>query len=141
MSIGNHIRDRSGTVLLTAVLAVAVMGSNLIAKPPSAPVRVEYSRPTVSAGEEATAVLTFRALADLDRLSVSVAVDEGLEIVSQPTEATFTNVGKGEGRDLRVTIRLTAPKQGVLAVFFKTERGVRREAGATAIVFGGGNQQ
>ena len=140
MSIGNHIRDRSGTVLLTAVLTVAMMGSSLVAKPPSAPVRVEYSRPTVSTGEEATAVLTFRALADLDRLTVSVAVDEGLEIVSQPTEATFSNVRKAEGRDLTVRFRLTA-KQGVLAVFFKTERGARREAGATAIVFGSGNER
>jgi hypothetical protein len=134
------MRNRCGTELLTAVLVAVVTGASLLAKPPSAPVRVEYTRPSVSTGEEATAVLTFRALADLDRLTVSVAVDEGLEIVSRPTEATFTNVRKGEGRDLTVTIRLTAPKQGVLAVFFKTERGARREAGVTAIVFGNATQ-
>ena len=137
MSVGNHTRDRSGTALLTAMLTVAVMGASLVAKPPSAPVRVEYSRPPVAQGEQATTVLTFRALADLDRLDVSVAVDEGIEILSEPTEATFTNVKKGEGRELSVTFRLTAPKEGILSVFFKSERGTRKEAGATAAVFVG----
>ena len=130
-------RRRSEAVVLGFVATVVLMGTSLAAKPPSAPVKVEYSRPPVSTGEEATAVLTFRALADLDRLEVSVAVDEGIEIMSEPTRATFTNVRKGEGRNLSVTIRLTAPKEGVLAVFFKTERGDRKEAGAMAISFGG----
>jgi hypothetical protein len=137
MSIATHRRDRSGPGWLAFVVTMALMGTGLAAKPPSAPVKVEYTRPSVAQGEQATAVLTFRALADLDRLDVSIAVDEGIEILSEPTEATFTNVKKGEGRDLTVTIRLTAPKEGFLSIFFKTERGTRKEAGATAAVFGG----
>ena len=126
-------------VMAVPLMALALVSteSASLAKPPSAPVRVEVEvPPNLHPGDEVTSVLTFRALADLDRLDVSVAPDGGLDVLSKPTEATFDGVRKGEGRQFTVTIRLTDPKFGSLAVFFKTLRGTTKAAGAITVTYG-----
>ena len=129
-------------VFLAPWLVLGWPCSNATATLPSAPVRVEYARPApLKQGEEATTVITFRALADVDRLEVSVARHKGLEVVSRPTSAVFSEVKKGEGRELAVTVRLTDSKEGLLAIFFKTQRGSRREAGVSGIAFGNDGSQ
>jgi hypothetical protein len=123
--------------LLIVLILLVGSGSTLSAIPPSAPVSVEYAAPApMKTGDEATTVLTFRALADLDRLDVSVVAYQGLEIVSEPKAAIFQGVKKGEGRQLTVTVRLTDPKVGALAIFFTTQRGKKRESDTTGIAFG-----
>ena len=124
------------TSVLVAFAAVVVSAPGVLAKPPSAPVRVEYvAPPSVARGEPLTMTLTLRALADLDRLEVSVRGFDALEVLSSPRSAAFADVKKGEGREFQVTIRLVDERAGSLAVFFKTVRGAKREAGTTGIAF------
>jgi hypothetical protein len=119
------------------MLVLLVMDPYASAKPPSAPVNVEFSVPdNVKLGDEVTTVLTFRALADLDRLDVSMAPFKGLELLSEPKEATFTNVRKGEGRQVTVRIRLTAEPFGYLSVRYQTRQGVKSSGGATMVIYG-----
>ena len=91
--------------------------------------------PALKTGEEWSGTLTFRATVDLDRLEVLVSAYEGLVVVSQPTAAAFEKVGKGEGRELAVTIRMTGPKNGSLAIFFRAFRNGKPEPGTTGITF------
>jgi hypothetical protein len=128
---------------LFSALLVVLACAHAAAKPSSAPVRVEYEPPpAISTGDEATTVLTFRALADLDRLEVSIRAAKGLELTSPNQDVVFTGVKKGEGRQLSVTVRLTDPKFGSLAVLYRTELGSSKAAGAVTIVYGNpGNGQ
>ena len=135
--VRGHMRSRAETLFLIAILVVAGWSSTLFATPPSAPVQVEYTTPPpLATGEEATVQLTFRALADLDRLEVSVRAFDGLEVASTPSAASFQNVKRGEGRPLSVTVRLTGQKTGSLAIFFTTQRGSKRDSGTSGITFG-----
>jgi hypothetical protein len=136
-SVRQHMRNFTGQAFLILALAIAAAGQTLSATPPSAPVKVEYTTPPpMATGEEATMVLTFRALADLDRLEVSVRAFDGLAVLSAPTAASFQNVKKGEGHQLTVIVRLTGSKAGSLAIFFTAHRGGKRDSGTSGITFG-----
>jgi hypothetical protein len=118
-------------VLIALLLALA--GAGRVAAQ-SALVIVDYDSPKPARiGDEVTSVIRFRALADLDELEVSVAADEGLEVISTPETARFQSVGKGQDRVLTVTVRITGPKDAALAIFFKSRRGERRNAGTSGI--------
>lgn len=107
------------------------------AKPERAPIRVEsHVPPNVKTGDEVTTTITLRALADVDRVEVSIAPFQGLELLSDTKEAVFTGMKAGEGRAISVTIRLTDPAFGSLAVTYKTRQGTHDDAGAVTIVFG-----
>jgi hypothetical protein len=136
-SIREYVRNLTAPAFLILALTIAMAGQTLSATPPSAPVQVEFTTPPpMATGEEATTVLTFRALADLDRLEVSVRAFDGLAVVSTPTAASFQNVKKGDDHQLTVTVRLTGPKTGSLAIFFTTHRGAKRDSGTSGITFG-----
>ena len=131
----NHLR--AIVWLIPIVLLAGAADRDALAKPPTAPVRVEYEVPeNVKTGDSVTTVLTFRAQADLDRLEVTLAPFMGLELTSEPKTATFTGVKKGEGRQLSATIRLTDPKFGSLAVTYTTVQGRKRGADAITVVYG-----
>src|SRR6476619_3463289 len=127
---------REFAVAMTVLTMVMGTVRDTFGKPPSAPVTVEVEvPPNIKQGDEVTSVLTLRALADIDRLDVSVAPFMGLEVVSRPTAATFERLAKGEGRTFTVTIRLTDAKAGSLAVLYRTVRGNTKAAGATTVVY------
>jgi hypothetical protein len=131
------MRNLAEAAWLTVMLACCGAIASLSATPPSVPVLVEYETPPpIATGEEATTVLTFRALANLDGLDVSVEAFDGLTIVSEPKKLSFQTVKKGEGRQLTVTVRLTGAKVGSLAVFYTVRRGDHRDSGTTGIGYG-----
>jgi hypothetical protein len=123
--------------LLIAIAPLVLLGSDSIAfAKPEGPVRVEYTRvEQIKAGEQATLVVTFRALTDLDQLEIALAPFTGLELLSAKT-ATFTNMKRGEGRALTVTVRLTEEPFGYLSVTYDTTRGRSLDGGAAMIAFG-----
>ena len=125
------------TARLLPIIALALTATHVSAGSPSSAIRVEFEQPgPVMTGEEATTVITFRAMADFERIDVSVRPYKGLEVISAPTSATFLNVKENDGPQLTVTVRLTDPKQGTLAVFFKAQRGTRRDGGSVGITYG-----
>ena len=125
------------TASVIGIIAFAGLASSASGEQETLPVRLEYSVPAnVRTGDEVTTVITFRALENLDRLEVSVAPFKGLELISETREATFTNVKRGEGRQLTVTIRLTDPKFGSLAVLYHMVQGTMKISGARTIVYG-----
>ena len=127
---------RMWTITLLMVMATGVAPGPPLLAAPTAPVRLEYQRPrSINAGDEVTMPLTFRALADLDQLDVSIAPDGGLELLSETTTATFQNIPNGDARTFQIRVRITGPKEGNLAIAFKTRRGQRRESSVSEIVF------
>jgi hypothetical protein len=119
-----------------SLIAVVVSHGTALAKPDMAPVRVEYAPiDPVRAGDEATTVLTLRALADVDRVDVTVAPFKGVELLSEPREVTFTAMKKGETRQLTVTVRMTGERYGYLSVSYRTLQGKTIAGGATTIVY------
>jgi hypothetical protein len=123
--------------LLLSFAALVVATASAGAKPEMAPVGVEYSVPaSVKTGDEVTTVITFRALADIDRLDINIAANSGLELLSEQKDATFTAMKKGEGRQVSVTIRLTDDHFGLLALTYRTRQGTTNAAGAKSILYG-----
>ena len=118
-------------VLLCAVSAAAFQKRSQV------PIRVEYvSESPAQAGDEVTTVLTFRALADIDRLDVSVSPFKGVEVISQPTERAFTGVKKDDGLEFTVTVRVTDAKLASLGVVYSTQQGNTKRTGATTVEYG-----
>jgi hypothetical protein len=123
------------TLTVLALLASAVAVS---AKPERVPIRVESSVPRdMKTGDEVTTTITIRALANIDRVEVSIAPFEGLELLSETKQVVFTGMREGEGRGIQVTVRLTGQKFGSLAFVYTTQQGTTKESGATTVVFGG----
>ena len=123
--------------LVAALLSILAMASEAAQKPTSLPVRVEYTPPTpAAAGEQATTILTFRALADIERLGVSVAPFKGVEVVSEPTETVFDDVKKGSGSVFSVTVRVTDAKLASLAVTYWAQQGKTKRVGAITLEYG-----
>jgi hypothetical protein len=120
---------------VTAVIA-AVCGATAYAKPELAPVRIEHDPPApMRIGEEATTVLTVRALADVDQVVVNVAPFKGVVLLSEPREATFAGLKRGDTRQLTVRVRLTDERAGTLAVTYRTVQGKRIAGGATTVIY------
>jgi hypothetical protein len=119
-----------------SVIALVVSYGTVLAKPEMAPVRVEYAPiDPVKTGDEATTVLTLRALADVDRVDGTVAPFKGVELLSEPREVTFTAMKNGETRQLTVTVRMTGERYGYLSVSYRTLQGKTIAGGATTIVY------
>ena len=131
------MRSHIQRVLVAAALVTAI-GVTALAKPEMTPIRLECSVPPgVKTGDQVTTVITFRALAAVDRLAVTVAPFQGVEVLSDPTQAVFTAMKNGEGRQLSVTIRMTGEKYGSLAVTYQVLQGQQTSSGAQTIVYGG----
>ena len=136
MFMNGSVRHAIATALLAPALLLVVLDPRASAKPPTAPVRLEFQLPdNVKRGDEVTTVLTFRALADIDRLDVSVAPFKGLDLLSEPKETTFTAVRNGEGRQLTVRIRVTE-EFGYLSVSYQTRQGDTSGSDSTIVVYG-----
>lgn len=107
------------------------------ARPPGGPVAIEHSPipAGVSAGSEVTATLTFRALANIDRLEVSVSPFKGLRVISEPTRVAFATVKSGDALQLRVTVHVMDAKMASLAVTYRATIGDRTHPGAVTIEF------
>ena len=125
-------------VAAIASVMVLLFGSAGIAKPSRVPVTVEFAPPPadMKTGDTVSTTLGFRASADLQRLEVSVSPFQGVQVLSQPTDAVFLNVSKGQAPQLTVQVRLTGPKYGSLAVTYKTIAAAGNASGAMTIVYG-----
>jgi hypothetical protein len=130
-------RFQNFAAIVVATIISLESAAVVSAKPERAPIRVESSVPAnVKTGDEVTTTITLRALADVDRVEVSIAPFKGLVLLSDTKDAVFTGMKAGEGRPITVTIRLTDPMFGSLAVTYKTRQGTRDDAGAATILFG-----
>jgi len=128
-----------GCLLLSlCVGALAAAPLDQTRKPQTASVRVDFDDPpaTIKTGDEVTTTLTFIALADTQRLEVDLDPDDGLELVSTPAEAVFTDMKTGDTRQLQVKVKLTAPKGSSLNVSFGTVSGTQEGFGSTVIEYG-----
>lgn len=74
----------------------------------------------LKAGDETTTTITFRARADLQRLDVNVAPFSGVQVLSEPTEAAFTDVKRGDAPRFTVTVRVTDSRVASLALHYET---------------------
>ena len=70
-------------------------------------------------GDEVDVVVRFRALANIEQLSVKVFADKALDVLSERQEAVFVNVGRGAVLELPIRVRLTGAKWGSLAVTYQ----------------------
>jgi hypothetical protein len=119
-------------------LLAAGMGGGAAAQTgkPTAPVAITHSVSGDPAKQEPV-VTTIRlvAEADLATLEVTLAADDGLEIVAAEP-AAFPNVRAGETRSVEATVRLTGPHVGYLSVFATATLsglGTRTKASSLAI--------
>ena len=121
-------------VILVSLAAVAT----LTATPDRAPIALELvpPRPDMKRGDVADTVIAFRALADLQRLEVSVYVAHGVEILSAPTGAVFSDVKTGDAPQLNVRVRLTAEEFGSLAVSYRTQTARETAVRVKTIIYG-----
>lgn len=75
------------------------------------PVQVEYSVPPgLKTGDEVTTVFTFTATADVPKLEVKLKPVKGLEWLEGEKVTTFESVDKGQQRQVKVRLRLTADR-------------------------------
>jgi hypothetical protein len=120
-------------VLLLVLASIA----GLSAKPWTVPVRVESSRPPANLriGDEVTTQIEFHATADLERLEVEIAPFMGVQLLSEPARAVFTNVKKGDAPQLEVRVRITSATIASLGVTLKTVSFRKNSAGALTIEY------
>jgi hypothetical protein len=133
----------SGCTLIAAIAALcllmlAVPLAQTRLKPQSASVTIDYDDPpaNMKTGDEVTTTIVFLALADTERLEVEVDADDGLQILSTPTEAVFTDIKKDETRQLQVKVKLTDPKGSSLNVSIGTVASTRQGFGSMVIDYG-----
>jgi len=132
-----------GRPLLAAIAACCVLMlaaplAQTLHKPQSASVTIDYDDPpaNMKTGDEVTTTIVFLALADTERLEVEVDADDGLEILSTPTETVFTDMKKDETRQLQVKVKLTDPKGSSLNVSIETVASTRQGFGSMVIDYG-----
>ena len=123
-------------IFAAAVLSWPALGAAQ-KKPDYAPVEVEASAPPadMKPGDQVETTLRFRALADLQRIEISVAPFMGVEVVSATREAVFTDIAEGDAPELKVTVRLV-DKSGSLAVTYRIVTADGKSAGARTIEYG-----
>jgi hypothetical protein len=135
------MRRQVHVAALSIVIGVLAVPIALRGAPSSAPISVEYSAPPpMKTGDETNTVLGFHALADLQRLEVTVYSAGGVAVVSQPTQAVFTDVKKGDAPQLTVRVRLTGAKWGALAVLYKTVTPTQTASNVITIDYGDPSQ-
>ena len=121
---------------MAALLALG--GSAASAKPDKGPVRVECAVPAgMKTGDEVDVVVRFRALANIQQLSVRVFADKDLEVLSETQEAVFVNVARDAASELPVRVRLTGTKWGSLAVTYQARISAGTASDGFQIIFGG----
>jgi hypothetical protein len=124
--------------LLILVLACCAPGGGVLAQSPRwIPIRLDYAAPPpdLKVGDEATTVFTFTATTDVPVLEVSLAPYEGLTILEGDHHTTFEAIAKGEHRELKVRIRLTA-ETGKLSLEMRTRFGKQMFGDAVLITYG-----
>jgi hypothetical protein len=125
------------TVVL-CVLTAAVPFAQTRSKPTSASVSIDYDDPpaTMKTGDEVTTTIVFTALGDTERLEVNLDADDGLQILSTPTETVFLDLKEDETRQLQVKVKLTDPKGSSLNVTIATVASTRKGFGSMVIDYG-----
>ena len=120
------------------IVATLVVAQPLLTAKPSGPVHISASPSTLTmqTGDVVESTIELLALADLTRLEVSLSVIEGIEIVSGPTAVVFENVKKGEKHQVVVSIKLTAPRYGDLAVQYEAVMPNNSIRGAIGVTYG-----
>lgn len=142
-SLAERFNLHAGCTLLAVIAALCVLMpaaplAQTLHKPQSASVDIDYDDPpaNMKTGDEVTTTIVFLALADTERLEVEVDADDGLQILSTPTETVFTDVKQDETRQLQVKVKLTDPKGSSLNVSIVTVAGTRRGFGSMVIDYG-----
>jgi len=132
--------DRSLTygVVVMCVLMLASPLAQTRHKPTSASVSIDYDDPpeNMKTGDEVTTTIVFTALDDTERLDVNLDADDGLQILSTPTETVFLDLKEDETRQLQVKVKLTDPKGSSLNVSIITVAGTRKGLGSIVIDYG-----
>jgi hypothetical protein len=136
-----NVHARRSVVVSIAALWVLMLALPLAQtqhKPESASVTIDYDDPpaNMKTGDEVTTTIVFLALADTERLEVEIDADDGLQILSTPTETVFTDVKKDETRQLQVKVKLTDAKGSSLNVSIGTVANTRRGFGSMVIDYG-----
>ncbi len=130
-------RSLTSTVVLCVLMLAAPLAQTRN-KPSSASVDIDYDDPpaTMKTGDEVTTTIVFTALGDTERLEVNLDADDGLQILSTPTEAVFLDLKEDETRQLQVKVKLTDPKGSSLNVTIATVANTRKGIGSTVIDYG-----
>ena len=103
-----------------ASLVAACSNAPAVHAKPTAPVEIEYSVPkNVATGDEVTTVIRFVAKSNLQNLTVSASPYSGLDLLSGGDMVEFTNLQKGDTREIEVEINLLG-EVGYLSVFATT---------------------
>jgi len=109
----------------------------LAGQKPTAPVDITPKTiSTIRQGEEATATITFRAEANLERLEISVEASDGVTLVADKPEATFDGVKRGDAHSLEVKIRLNAPWGFISAFATATTHGDQERTKVASLLVG-----
>jgi hypothetical protein len=88
-------------------IALMVVVSSLAQAKSTSPVSLEYNEPeNIVAGQVVTTTVRLTANTDLPSLTVSASADTGLLLISSNEHAVFTNLKRGDIREIEVTIQL-----------------------------------
>ena len=102
----------------TLAIVASLWAPRLSAAKPGGPVEITTSRPPAGmrTGDIAEITIRVRTMADLQRLEITVYVVEGLQLLSDPTPTVYENVKAEEVKNFTARVRLTDPKEGLLAI-------------------------
>jgi len=121
------------TVMTFVMWTTAAASPTFAEKPDTVPLRVATSVPqNARVGEEVTAVVSFSATADIQRLEVDVTPRDGVDVNAADAKRIFTSIPRGGSVEMRVRIKLTATR-GSLVIGYTTTSAAGRGSGATAI--------
>lgn len=92
-------------IMLSLVLMVVV--SSIAQARPTSPVSLEYDEPeNIMAGQLVTTKVRVIANTDLPSITLSASAYSGLLLISGNEETVFTNLKRGDSREIEVTIQL-----------------------------------
>lgn len=117
-------------------VAPHVMGTAASAQRSMAPVDISGGPLPLKQGEEGTLRVQVVALANVDRLDVSITAANGVVFRNEVAKATFRNVKGGEKHEFPVAVRLTSADVGYVNVAATIEVGGVREFRAQALTVG-----
>ena len=104
-------------IVILFSLMTACSNQSVVHAKPTAPVAIEYSVPkNIQPGTEITTSIRFVAMTDMQLLAVSASSYEGLTLISGGHPVEFTNLKRGDSREMEVTIHLDE-ERGYLAVY------------------------
>jgi hypothetical protein len=108
---------RVATFVGAIVLALAIRPTAFAGTPPSAPIKIEASRPpaTMNPGDAVDTSITVTALADLPRLEITIYAVDGITLLSDAIHVVYDRANRNDAKQFTVRVRLDE-KQGSLAV-------------------------